>query len=124
VGRCRSVGLALMVGAAASLAQPAAAQQTSVDLQRMCGATKANVDALICQVYFNAFTETLIASGAAQQNGICLPPGASANQNRLVVQKYMADHPEKLHEYAAILILDALSQAFPCTKNQVADPKP
>jgi hypothetical protein len=76
-----------------------------------------DADALICQIYFNTFTETLIATQAAKQNGICFPAGASANQNRLVVEKYMAQHPEKLHQYAAILTIDALREAFPCKNN-------
>jgi len=29
----------------------------------------------------------------------------------------MAQHPEKLHQYAAILTIDALREAFPCKNN-------
>jgi hypothetical protein len=109
--------LALVGVALISISHPAAGQQTSIDLQMKCSSREKNVDALICQIYFNAFTETLLVTRAGEPNGICLPPGASANQNRLVVEKYMSEHPEKLHEYAAILIVDALREAFPCRRN-------
>jgi hypothetical protein len=105
-----------LAAAFVSLSFSAAGQQTSIDLQGKCSGKQMDVGEMICQIYFTAFTETLIATNAAEQNGICFPAGASANQNRLVVEKYMAQHPEKLHEYAAILIVDSLREAFPCRR--------
>lgn len=108
-------GIVLILGTAAC-AQPAFSQQTSIDLQLKCSGKQSNVGELICQIYFLAFTESLLAAQAAEQNGICFPPGASANQVRAVGERYMATHPEKLHEHASILILNALTEAFPCVK--------
>jgi len=47
----------------------------------------------------------------------CVPEGAdgiSASQHVAVVQKYLRDHPEKLHRPAEELVAEALNQAFPC----------
>ena len=46
---------------------------------------------------------------------LCLPAKSTHAQATLVVQKYLSDHPEKLHLNAEELVLDALQQAFPCT---------
>lgn len=48
-------------------------------------------------------------------NVLCLPAGSSHAQAALVVQKYLSDHPEKLHLNAEVLAIDALQEAFPCT---------
>jgi pantothenate kinase type III len=49
-------------------------------------------------------------------NVVCRPVKSTHSQAALVVQKYLADHPEKLHINADELVLDALQQAFPCTE--------
>ncbi|MBI5463130.1 MAG: hypothetical protein HY941_13170 [Gammaproteobacteria bacterium] len=36
------------------------------------------------------------------------------NQLRLVVIKYLRDHPEQLHYVASSEVMVALSEAFPC----------
>ena len=48
-------------------------------------------------------------------NVLCLPVKATHAQAALVVQKYLSDHPEKLHLDAEGLVIDALQEAFPCT---------
>ena len=45
----------------------------------------------------------------------CLPGKSTHSQVTLVVQKYLSEHPEKLHLDADVLVLDALVEAFPCT---------
>ncbi len=47
-------------------------------------------------------------------NVLCLPVNATHSQATLVVQKYLSDHPEKLHLNAEGLVIDALQEAFPC----------
>jgi hypothetical protein len=44
----------------------------------------------------------------------CRPEGTTLIQNVRVVVKYLNDHPEKLHEKASTLILQAFRDAFPC----------
>lgn len=46
----------------------------------------------------------------------CAPAEMTNKQAMLVVEKYLSDHPERLHEARAVLILDALKHAFPCKK--------
>jgi len=48
-------------------------------------------------------------------NVLCLPVESTHAQATLVVQKYLSDHPEKLHLNAEELVIDALQEAFPCT---------
>jgi hypothetical protein len=48
-------------------------------------------------------------------NVLCMPEKSSHAQATLVVQKYLSDHPEKLHANAEELVFDALHEAFPCT---------
>ena len=45
---------------------------------------------------------------------LCLPAKSTHSQATLVVQKYLSEHPEKLHLNAAELVIDALQEAFPC----------
>lgn len=47
-------------------------------------------------------------------NVLCLPAEATHSQATLVVQKYLSDHPERLHLNAEELVIDALQEAFPC----------
>lgn len=44
----------------------------------------------------------------------CRPESVTNEQVRLVVTKYLSDHPERLHEAAKFLIPDAMKAAFPC----------
>ena len=48
-------------------------------------------------------------------NVLCLPAESTHAQATLVVQKFLYDHPEKLHLNAEELAIDALHEAFPCT---------
>jgi len=47
-------------------------------------------------------------------NVMCLPVDSTHSQATLVVQKYLSDHPEKLHLNAEELVINALQEAFPC----------
>lgn len=49
-------------------------------------------------------------------NTLCLPDKSTHAQAVLVVQKYLYDHPEKLHLNADELVFDALQEGFPCTE--------
>jgi hypothetical protein len=45
---------------------------------------------------------------------VCMPNQAEWEQRKKVVLKYMNEHPEKLHEYYEVLIMEAMEEAFPC----------
>jgi hypothetical protein len=42
-----------------------------------------------------------------------IPSGSTVNQECNIVGKYLDEHPERWHEEPAILVIDALAQAFP-----------
>jgi len=42
-----------------------------------------------------------------------IPNDVKQEQMRAVVMKYLKDHPEELHKPAGMLVIFALSQAFP-----------
>ena len=44
----------------------------------------------------------------------CMPNNATVKQASAVVIKHMESHPEKLHQDASVLVLVALSRAWPC----------
>lgn len=44
----------------------------------------------------------------------CIPPDVTRNQIALVVTKYLGDHPAKLNDASPTLVLDAISNAWPC----------
>jgi hypothetical protein len=44
----------------------------------------------------------------------CLPEGATVGQARLVIEKYMRENPEALHQPASLITALALMLAFPC----------
>jgi hypothetical protein len=45
---------------------------------------------------------------------ICAPAESVAGQWERVVKKWLKEHPERLHEPAIILIVDAMRETFPC----------
>ncbi len=45
---------------------------------------------------------------------VCLPSNVSTKELAMVVVKYLNDHPNKLHEHFSLLVLFALSDAYPC----------
>ena len=48
------------------------------------------------------------------ERDICPPNGYAHGQMVSIVMKFLKANPEKTHELAPLLILPALSQAFPC----------
>jgi hypothetical protein len=42
--------------------------------------------------------------------------GLSVDQGRLIIEKYLKEHPESLHEEAGLVAGPALLDAFPCKK--------
>lgn len=44
----------------------------------------------------------------------CPPDTVTMGQVARIVEKYLRDHPAKLHEPGSILVTDAAKEAFPC----------
>ena len=56
---------------------------------------------------------------------ICYPEGVENGQLIRLVLKYIRDHPEQAHEPAAVLVVKAELNAFPCAMpTRTAVPKP
>jgi hypothetical protein len=51
-------------------------------------------------------------------HAICIPSTVSTAQSLTVVVRFLRNHPEKLNDAFASLVLDALREAWPCTKRQ------
>jgi hypothetical protein len=102
--------------------------RTGGELLRDCagietlGETTAPIDrrvaALSCVNYIEGFVEGHDSVAAitrpAARRWFCLPKGVTIYQVASVVRKFLQDHPERLHERAAILTGVALLRAFPC----------
>lgn len=63
-------------------------------------------------MYYFGYGKGLIIGDNART--ICNPEGVTGEQYMLIVEKYLKDHPEELHESAYLLIDIALMEAFPC----------
>ena len=94
----------------------AKADFTGADLQSAC---TDNQD--ICDFWITSFLLGAFGSQAVSQQGNftpigCPPAGTTRFQARLIVEKYMQDHPENLHLPAKDIVFAAAELAFPCTK--------
>ncbi|RWZ87200.1 MAG: hypothetical protein EO766_11760 [Hydrotalea sp. AMD] len=60
----------------------------------------------------------LIFNNVSKSPAFCIPDNATHSQSWNIVNKYLTDHPQDLHQPAAGIILMALSQAFPCSNDK------
>jgi hypothetical protein len=93
------------------IACPAKADFTGADLQSAC---TDNQD--ICDFWI---TSSLLGAFGSQTNAglvSCPPAGTTPTQARLIVEKYMHDHPESLHLPAQDIVFAASQLSFPCIK--------
>jgi hypothetical protein len=93
------------------------AQVSGVDLQKYCASPLGSPWEIACLMYIQGFgggIETGDGSKLKDRRMWCFPDNFTAEQAKLVVEKYMRDHPEKLHRNAAIVVGSALLLAFPC----------
>ncbi|HVA12647.1 MAG TPA: Rap1a/Tai family immunity protein, partial [Stellaceae bacterium] len=73
-----------------------------------------NVGNLTCTSYIRGFIDGMIM-GTVADGKFCLPEsGVSEEQGRLIAEKYMKDHPEKLNLEAGYVVGFAMIAAFPC----------
>ena len=106
------------------IACPAKADFTGADLKSAC---TDNQD--ICDFWITSFLLRAFGSQAIAQQGnltvvSCPPAGTTPTQARLIVEKYMQDHPENLHLPAQDIVFAAAGLAFPCKKFAPMMPMP
>jgi|ERR1700687_2112165 len=64
---------------------------------------------------FAQLTKEGIKPSVRFPNGdLCIPDSVTPTQTRLVVIKYMKDHPTQLNTHAALLVIAALKDAWGC----------
>ena len=106
------------------IACPAKADFTGADLQSACTDNQDICDFWITSSLLGAFG----SQANAQQGNLtavgCPPAGTSRAQARLIVEKYMHDHPEQLRLPAQDIVFAAAELAFPCTKFSPMMPMP
>jgi hypothetical protein len=71
-----------------------------------------------CMGYITGFMDGLRALDTVyrQPTPYCVPASVTTGQLIKVFLKYTDDHPEKLHYDSSMLMLAAITNAFPCSK--------
>lgn len=72
-----------------------------------------DVNALTCAAYISGFSHALLAAQTTRK-WACLPDDATVGQLTRIVVKYLNNNLEKLHDGKALLVMNALANAFPC----------
>ena len=78
---------------------------------------KISIEAGICLGIVNGVRSTMqiYESELKPERRLCWPAeGVTVGQGVLIVNKYLKDHPEKLHEDETVLIIKAFRLAFQC----------
>jgi Rap1a immunity proteins len=101
-----AIGLVSTCYARASLSD-----MKGIDLYKLCQTNASDCDS----VSDAALVGMLFRESGRKEKRYCPPPGVlEGAQARLVIEKYMRDHPERLHESARDVIWTAMETAFPC----------
>lgn len=79
------------------------------------GTTETVLRETICESYTQGIIEAWLTSSMLfkQDELFCINQTHSTKQHILVIQNFMEKNPSKLHNTAALLIFDAMLQAFP-----------
>jgi hypothetical protein len=86
---------------------------------------QANVNRYRAMGYIQGLLDsyTVFSTRDPTLNVFCMPEqGVSTAQARILIVKWLREHPKRLHEQARLLVFHALAEAFPC-RNTSADKK-
>ncbi len=95
----------------------AAATLSGSRLNEYCSGPKDSAEDVACTQYIQGYVAGIEAGDGSKSKDAriwCFPKGATIGQARLVVEKYLHDRPEALHQNAGLLVGLALMLAFPC----------
>lgn len=115
--------VALLAGAMAILAanvsvakQPArdAGFYTSLKFQRLCAAPGGTASKNECRTYIAGVVDVLGTGEAVIGRRACIPRATVLNTIILVVQLYQTERPGIGHQNAAKIIVEAISEKWPC----------
>lgn len=97
-------------------------QMSAKDLQRSCASSSLSSTGRQLRRYCTGFISGVEEGVRTLQNqhmletSICLPEKVSGRALTSTSLKYMTNHPEQLAQPAAQVVIDALSQAYPCPR--------
>jgi Rap1a immunity proteins len=94
-----------------------AAVMTGTELYSACTQQGKDTSSPFCNAYIHGFLDGMTMGYAAHGTvaKYCLPAdGIELTQGRLIIEKYLRDHPDKLNQNAAVLAGFAMMDAFPC----------
>ena len=88
---------------------------TGNDLLQLCE-SKDKFEQAFCIGYVTGITDVEGFDSAIypERQRSCIAEKATSGQLSDIVVKYLKDHPEERHLQAAILVVKAMGQAFPC----------
>jgi hypothetical protein len=92
---------------------------TGADLDKICGNRDSHSDLnLLCYTYMHGFLDGLNIGAALPRMRLsyCPPKNLTIIQGRLIVEKYLRDHPTELELDAGIIATRALLAAYPCPR--------
>ena len=91
---------------------------TGTELYRACHQKALSAGGISCIAYVRGFVDGItLGHGLDRTSPTVYCPSATgldADQARLIIQKYLRDHPESLHLEAGNLAANALTEAFSC----------
>ena len=109
-------------------AQAAATPETGTELLAACEAADSGASsprAVGCTAYLIGIFDALRAfSGNSRDPLICPPPGIKDEQFAKAFQKWARSNPHRLAAYPAAGALEAVIEAFSCTKEKPPQPAP
>ena len=114
----KKLGIIAAAVLAVFLTSPAQASKGGNELHKACQADRPDPEAAafergFCMGYISGVTEAL------GPPFFCPPEGAvTRNQYRDIVKNYLNQHPERRHKHSTVVILEALSEAFPCKESK------
>ena len=109
---------AFVVGFAAASAITDARALSGTELYKACRQRDLSAGGISCIAYVRGFVDGMTLGHVMGKTAPTLycPPrdGIAADQGRIIVKKYLRDHPESLHLEAGNLAANALTEAFSC----------
>ena len=87
-----------------------AAGLTGNGLQEYCSGPEGSSKSLACTLYVSGFLAGIRLLTALKENTRmwCFPDGSTIGQSRLIIEKYMRDNPQSLHQDASVIAGKAL----------------
>ena len=85
-------------------------------LHDICVETDERIVGTVCAMYVAGVVDAMLVMKdmIGEQIAFCVPEGVTIGQLVDVFAKYLRDHPEERHLHGAVLVITAVSDAFPC----------